>query len=133
MGGYNPRQEITTPSGMPPPTATLSLATNFRNLVFVAGQSSCNPNTGEGEGDIREQTRTALDKIRLILEEAGTSLDNILTATCFLEHREDFAAFNEEYAKYFPTDWPARALVVQAENPRRNQLVQIVVTACIPD
>ena len=118
-----PRKEIVNnPPGMHPPTATFSRATKFGNLVFLTGSSSYNPDTGEGEGDIREQTRTALDKIRLVLEEAGTSLENILTATCFLERREDFVAFDEEYAKYFPTDWPARALVVQAENPRRKRI-----------
>ena len=59
----------------------LSPATVFGNLVFVAGQTGRDPRTGEVGKDIREQTRNILERIKLILEAAGTSLDNVLTET----------------------------------------------------
>jgi len=110
----------------------LSPATRFGNLVFVAGQTGRHPTTGQVGRDIREQTRNVLDRIKLILETAGTTLDNVLTVTTHLTKREDLDAYNEEYAKYFPTNKPARTTVEVMLN-RPELLVEITVTACIPD
>ena len=112
------------------PNPNLSPATRFGNLVFVAGQTGRHPVTGEVGRDIREQTRNVLERIKLILEAAGTSLDNVLTVTTHLTKREDLAAYNEEYAKYFPTNKPARTTVeVMLNSP--ELLVEITVTAGI--
>jgi 2-iminobutanoate/2-iminopropanoate deaminase len=114
------------------PNPNLSPATRFGNLVFVAGQTGRHPTTGELGRDVREQTRNALERIKLVLEAAGTSLENVLTVTTHLTKREDLAAYNEEYAKYFPTNKPARTTVeVMLNSP--ELLVEITVTACIPD
>jgi 2-iminobutanoate/2-iminopropanoate deaminase len=109
----------------------LSLATKFGNLVFVAGQTGRHPVTGELGKDIREQTRNVLERIKTILAAAGTSLDNVLTVTTHLTKREDLAAYNEEYAKYFPTNKPARTTVEVMLNAP-ELLVEITATACIP-
>jgi 2-iminobutanoate/2-iminopropanoate deaminase len=110
----------------------LSPATRFGNLVFVAGQTGRHPTTGEVGKDIREQTRNVLERIKLILEAAGTSLENVLTVTTHLTKRDDLAAYNEEYAKYFPTNKPARTTVeVMLNSP--ELLVEITVAAGIPD
>jgi len=110
----------------------LSPATRFGNLVFVAGQTGRHPVTGAVGKDIREQTRNVLERITLILAAAGTSLDNVLTVTTHLTKREDLAPYNEEYARYFPTNKPARTTVeVMLNHP--DLLIEITVTACIPD
>lgn len=111
----------------------LSLATRFGNLVFVAGQTGRHPVTGEVGQDIREQTRNTLERIKLVLAAAGTSLDNVLSAMTHLTRREDLAAYNEEYAKYFPTDKPARTTVTVASLNSPDLLVEITVIAGIPD
>jgi 2-iminobutanoate/2-iminopropanoate deaminase len=111
----------------------LSLATTFGNLVFVAGQTGRHPATGELGKDIREQTRNVLERIKVILEAAGTSLDNVLTATTYLTRRDDLDAYNEEYAKYFPTNKPARTTVTVASLNAADLMIEITVTACIPD
>ena len=114
------------------PNPNLSPATRFGNLVFVAGQTGRHPVTGELGRDVREQTRYVLERIKLILEAAGTSLENVLTVTTHLTKREDLAAYNEEYAKYFPTNKPARTTVeVMLNSP--ELLVEITVTAGITD
>ena len=110
----------------------LSPATRFGNLVFVAGQTGRHPQTGEVGKDIREQTRNVLERIKLVLEAAGTSLDNVLTATTYLTNRDNLAAYNEEYAKYFPGDKPARTTVTVASLNAPELLIEITVTACIP-
>jgi 2-iminobutanoate/2-iminopropanoate deaminase len=110
----------------------LSPATKFGNLVFVAGQTGRHPETGELGKDIREQTRNVLERIKQVLEAAGTSLDNVLTATTYLTNRDNLAAYNEEYARYFPTNKPARTTVTVASLNTPDLLIEITVTACIP-
>jgi len=113
------------------PNPNLSPATRFGNLVFVSGQTGRHPVSGEVGKDIREQTRNILERIKQILAAAGTSLDNVLTATTYVTRRDDVPAYNEEYAKYFPTNKPARTTVSAALNSP-ELLVEITVTACIP-
>lgn len=126
-----PKKEIVQVN-LAAPNPNLSAATKFGNLVFVAGQTGRHPITGEVGKDVREQTRNVLERIKMILEAAGTSLDNVLTVTTHLTTRDDLAAYNEEYAKYFPTNKPARTTVeVMLNSP--ELLVEITVTACIPD
>jgi 2-iminobutanoate/2-iminopropanoate deaminase len=110
----------------------LSPATRFGDLVFVAGQTGRHPITGEVGRDVREQTQYALERVKMILETAGTSLDNVLTVLTHLTRREDLAAYNEEYAKFFPSNKPARTTVEVMLNAP-ELLVEMTVTACIPD
>ena len=127
-----PRKEIVTVASAAP-NPNLSAATRFGNLVFVAGQTGRHPVTGEIGKDIREQTRNVLERIKVILTAAGTSLDNVLSAMTHLTRREDLAAYNEEYAKYFPTGKPARTTVTVASLNAPELLIEITVIACIPD
>ena len=127
-----PKKQIIT-VGSAAPNPNLSPATRFGNLVFVAGQTGRHPVTGELGKDIREQTRNILERIKQILAAAGTSLDNVLTATTYLTNRENLAAYNEEYGKYFPTSKPARTTVTVASLNAPELLIEITVTACVPD
>jgi 2-iminobutanoate/2-iminopropanoate deaminase len=126
-----PRKEVVT-VGSAAPNPNLSAATKFGNLVFVAGQTGRDPKTGAVGKDVREQTRNIMERIKVILESAGTSLDNVLTATTYLTRVSDLAAYNEEYAKYFPTSKPARTTVTVASLNAPELLIEITVTACIP-
>ena len=119
--------------GVERPNPNLSPATKFGNLVFVAGQTGRHPATGEVGKDIREQTRNTLERIKVILAAAGTSLDNVLSAMTHLTRVQDLAAYNEEYAKYFPMDKPARTTVTVATLNSPELLIEITVIACIPD
>jgi 2-iminobutanoate/2-iminopropanoate deaminase len=119
--------------GIERPNPNLSPATKFGNLVFVAGQTGRHPATGEIGRDIREQTRNTLERIKVILAAAGSSLDHVLSAMTHLTRREELAAYNEEYAKYFPTDKPARTTVTVASLNSPELLIEITVIACISD
>ena len=125
-----PRKEIVTCESMTPGRAPLSQATRFGNLVFVQGCTGRHPTTGEVGKDIKEQTRFALERIKMILEAAGASLDNVLTNTCYVTRQEDLEGFNEVYAEYFREDRPARtALIVNFGAP--DNLVEVTSTAGI--
>ena len=79
-------------------------------LVFVSGQGLGDPETGAIVGTtIQEQTRQALTNVKAILEAAGSSMDRIVNATFVLTRSEDFAGMNEEWARWFPTNPPARS------------------------
>jgi len=110
----------------------LSPATRFGDLVFVAGQTGRHPITGDIGKDVREQTRFALERIKMILESAGTSLENVLSVSTHLTKREDLVAYNEEYGKYFPANKPART-TVEAMLNYPELLVEITATACMPE
>jgi 2-iminobutanoate/2-iminopropanoate deaminase len=79
-------------------------------LIFVSGQGPIDPTTGTVVGDtIQEQTRQALGNVQAILEAAGSSMDRIVSATFVLSQPEDFPGLNEEWARWFPSDPPARS------------------------
>jgi 2-iminobutanoate/2-iminopropanoate deaminase len=126
------KKEIIAPAALGRTNPSLSPATKFGNLVFVSGQTGRNPSTGEIGADVREQTRNVMERIKIVLEDAGTTMDNVLSATCWLKDAGDFAAFNEEYDKYFPGSKPARA-TVQATLMGAGLVVEVMVIACIPD
>lgn len=97
----------TTKAGSPPPT--YSQAVKAAGLVFVSGTAPTDPATGAFKGTtIQEQTRQCLANIQAILEEAGSSLDKLVSATIVLADEDDFPGMNEEWATWFPQDPPAR-------------------------
>ena len=111
------------------PGGHYSQGMSWGNLVFTAGQGGKNPATGVMAPDIRSQTRQALENVKAILEEAGTSLDNALKATVFLRDMNDFAAMNEVYSTYFPKDPPVRS-IGHCDFPG-DMIVEIEIIACV--
>jgi 2-iminobutanoate/2-iminopropanoate deaminase len=102
------RQIIATSNAAKPP-ATYSQAVKAAGLVFVSGTAPHDPATGAIKGTtIQEQTRQCLTNIAAILEAAGSSLDQIVSATIVLADEDDFAGMNEEWLRWFPSDPPAR-------------------------
>jgi len=89
------------------------------DFVFCSGQIPINPETGElVKGAIAEQTRQVLENLSAVLETAGSSMDRVVKVTVYLQDMGDFAEMNEEYAKWFPRDPPARAAVEVARLPK---------------
>lgn len=98
------------------------------NLLFASGQIAINPANGniEAEG-IVEQTEQVMKNIGALLEAAGTDFTRVVKTTCFLADMNDFATFNEIYAKYF-TEKPARSCVAVKTLPK-NVLCEVEVIA----
>ena len=102
------REIVFTDKAAKPPAA-YSQAVKAAGLVFVSGTAPHDPATGAIKGTtIQEQTRQCLTNIAAILEEAGSSLDKIVSVTIVLADEDDFAGMNEEYVRWFPSDPPAR-------------------------
>ena len=102
------RQIVFTPKAAKPP-ATYSQAVKAAGLVFVSGTSPADPETGTIKGTtIQEQTRQCLTNIAAILEEAGSSMDKVVSVTVVLAEEDDFGGMNEEWLRWFPANPPAR-------------------------
>jgi 2-iminobutanoate/2-iminopropanoate deaminase len=93
----------------PKPAGAYSQAVKSGGLVFVSGQAPIDPTTGKIVGTtIQEQTAQSLRNVAAILRAAGSSLEQAVSATFLLADPDDFAGMNEEWAKWFPIDGPAR-------------------------
>lgn len=95
-----------------------SQAIMVNGFLFTSGQIPINPATGDVEGeDIASQAEQVMVNLKAVLDEAGTSFDNVVKTTCFIADMGDFAAFNEVYAKYI-TSAPARSCVAVKALPK---------------
>jgi 2-iminobutanoate/2-iminopropanoate deaminase len=93
----------------PKSLAGYSQAIISRGLVFVSGQGPFDARTGEVVGTtIQEQTAQCLKNIVAILQAAGSSLEQTVSATFILAEESDFAGMNEEWGRWFPENPPAR-------------------------
>jgi 2-iminobutanoate/2-iminopropanoate deaminase len=96
-------------TGDAPSSPIFSQAVRAGGLVFVSGQAPIDPATGKISGaTIQEQTRQSLTNVQTILDAAGSGLGKIVSATVILVEESDFAGMNEEWARWFPADPPAR-------------------------
>ena len=96
-------------------------------FVFTSGQIPVDPATSAIPDGISAQAEQSCKNVQAILEAAGSSLEKVIKTTCFLADMDDFAAFNEVYAKYF-TMRPARSCVAVKTLPK-NVLCEIEAIA----
>jgi 2-iminobutanoate/2-iminopropanoate deaminase len=111
--------------------APYSQAIKANGFVFVSGQLSLRPGDKElSAGEIGPQTEQVFANLRAILEAAGTSLDNLVKTTVFLQNLDDFAGMNEVYSKHVGERPPARSTVEVAKLPS-GALVEIEAIALV--
>ena len=104
-------KRITTPDA-PRPAGHYSQATVYNGLVFVAGQLSIDPATGEHRtGTIEEQTELALNNVHAILQAAGSDWSRVLKMTVFVADINLWDAVNKVYGRILGEHRPARAVI----------------------
>lgn len=106
-------------------------AVRVGDLVFTSGSIPLRPDGSFVGGDIAVQTAQAMDNLRAVLEAAGTSFEGVVKTTCFLADMNDFAAFNEVYARYLGQAKPARSTVEVARLPK-DVRVEVECVAHVP-
>ncbi|WP_274631114.1 RidA family protein [Arvimicrobium flavum] len=90
----------------------LTPAVRAGDFVFISGQVPMDPNGEILVGSVEAQTRLVMDRIAVALEQAGSSMKEIVKSTVFLKDARDFTAFNKIYSSYFePGKRPARTCV----------------------
>jgi 2-iminobutanoate/2-iminopropanoate deaminase len=88
-------------------------------FVFCSGQIPIDPATGNLlNGMIEDETRQVLKNLGAVLEAAGSSYDDVVKTTVFLQDMNDFAKMNAVYAEFFKAPSPARAAVQAARLPK---------------
>ena len=95
-----------------------SQAIEIGGMLFASGQIPVDPATGEVPEGITAQAEQSCKNVGAILAEAGLGYENVVKTTCFLADMADFAAFNEVYAKFFPSPFPSRSCVEVARLPK---------------
>jgi 2-iminobutanoate/2-iminopropanoate deaminase len=111
--------------------APYSQAIIHNGIIYVSGLGAVDPHTNEIKlGTIEEEAGLALENLRIILEEAGSSLDNALTVTVYLLDIAEYARFNEVYKKYFRENRPARTCIQSGSLPFGTR-VEITTTAYV--
>ena len=122
------KEEIRTEKA-PGAIGPYSQAVKAGGLIFVSGQLPIDPKTGEMPGDIQEQTRKSLENVKAILEEAGSSMLNVVKSTVYLADMSYFGPMNEIYGEFFKGGvYPARAAFAVKELPKGAK-VEIEVVA----
>ena len=106
------------------PGAPYSKAVKANGFLYVSG------NVSQGDG-IQAQTRQVLEQLKKIVEDAGSSLEDAVRCTVYLTNMGDFAAMNEVYKQYFPSEPPTRTTIGVTGLARPEFIVEIDLIAAL--
>ncbi len=116
----------------PRPTFPYSPGAKGGGMLYTAGQVAWDHTGNVIDGDVRAQTIQTLSNVKAVLEEGGATLDDVVKCNVYLKDIGDFQIMNEEFAKFFPNDPPART-TVQTPLCDEAMLVEIEAIAYIGD
>ena len=111
-------------------TPTLTPAIRVGNVVYTSGQLGLrreNPDT-----TIQGQTKAALENIRGVLEQAGTTMNQAIRCTVWIVDFADFQGMNQSYREFWPQSPPARSTVVVKALVVPGAKVEIECMAAMP-
>ena len=127
------KKEIVHINGINKPLAPFNYVIKAGNLLFLTSQLSIDLKTNKIlGGNIREQTRQALDNIKFLLESSGATMNDILKIVIYLRDIKDFDQMNQVYSEYFIKGQEPARVTVQAISPIENVDIEIEVTALNP-
>lgn len=127
------KKEIVNINGINKPLAPFNYVIKAGNLLFLTSQLSIDLKTNKIlGGNIREQTRQALDNIKFLLESSGATMNDILKIVIYLRDIKDFDQMNQVYSEYFIKGQEPARVTVQAISPIENVDIEIEVTALNP-
>ena len=113
------------------PGGPYSQAIIYNGLIYLSGQGPIDPKTNQVvHGTIEQETELSMENVRIILEEAGSSLSKVLQITAYLVSMREYGRFNDVYKRYFPKEPPARTCIQAARLPFDIR-VEINTIACI--
>ncbi len=113
------KRSVITAEKAPKAIGPYSVAIRTGEFIFVSGTLGIHPETGDlVAGGIEAQTRKALENLANVLEAGGSSLDQVVKTTVFLQDMGEFPTMNNVYASFFSQDPPARSTVEVAALPK---------------
>ena len=112
-------KEIIYTKNAPEPVGPYSQAVVYNGLVYCSGQIAIHPESGDLITEsIQVETRQVLTNLSAVLEEAGSSLKQVIKVSVFVADISQFDAINEVYSEFFNESKPARALVEVSKLPK---------------
>lgn len=112
------KKEIVDTPAAPPAKGPYSIAVAYGGLLFISGQIPADPVTGDIlKGTVEEQTRLVMKNLARILDDAGSSLDNVLKVNLYLGDMDHFSRVNEVYSTFFKYACPARTCIQAGRLP----------------
>lgn len=113
------KKTIITTADAPKAIGPYSQAVRAGNFLFLSGQISINPETGELVTEsFGTQVRQIFKNIEAVLKAAGADFTHVVKSTVFLKNMDNFVEMNGIYAEFFPNDPPARSAVQAARLPK---------------
>jgi len=126
------KKEVVATQEAPQAIGPYSQAIKANGLLFVSGQIPLDPKTGMVVGKtIEEQTEQVMKNLGAILNSQKMSFDHVVKTTVFITNMAEFPRFNEIYAKYMKSPYPARATVEVGKLPK-DVVVEIEAIAILP-
>lgn len=101
----------------------------LNGMFYSSGQIPLTPDGQMVEGSVEDQTHAVFANLQAVLEEAGSSLSQVVKATVFIKDMNDFAKVNDIYASYFGDHKPARSTVEVARLPKDAKIEIEVIAA----
>ncbi len=103
-----------------------------KQFLFISGLTA-RDRSGKvvGKGDMKAQTRQVLENMKIVLEEAGASFDQIVKVTVYVTDMKDFREIHEVRAQYFKGDLPASTLVQVTRLVNEDCLIEIDAVAVL--
>lgn len=124
-------REVISTDGAPKAIGPYSQAIRAGGLLFTSGQVAIDPATQQViPGDVAAQTDRVLKNLAAVLQASGSSFEQVVRCTVFLNNMGDFGAMNEVYGRYFKQAPPARSTVEVARLPK-DALVEIDAIALV--
>ena len=112
-------KNIVTTNTAPQAVGPYSQAVAANGFLFVSGQIPLDPATGQlVAGEIEAQAERVLENLAALVAAGGSSMDRVVRTTVFLKDMGEFARMNAVYARFFPSQPPARSTVEVARLPR---------------
>lgn len=129
-----PRKEIIQPEGVAS-LPVFSSAVRSGDFIFLSGALGALPGVTPPqliEGGIVPETHQTMRNIIAVLDAAGATLEDLIKCTVFLADIDDYAAVNQVYVEYFPSDPPARSALA-GSGLALGALVEIECIAAAPE
>jgi 2-iminobutanoate/2-iminopropanoate deaminase len=121
------RQAVVPPGGSA--SATLTPGIKYGDVLYVSGQLGNARNAPDST--IQGETTRALERVKGVVEAAGSTMDKVLKCTVFLVNAADFQGMNQAYTKFFPKEPPARSTIVVAALVSAGAKVEIECIAAL--